>query len=90
MLAAGYDVREAPQSWSAVSKKKTDSLINPFWSIRDNYTSRRSYLLAELRNNYRGVNYSNLKKDSDEFHHVADIVQNFENGQKQKTAMAGK
>jgi hypothetical protein len=90
MLAAGYDIREAPQSWRAVSRKKTDSLINPFWSTRDNYTSRRSYLMAELRNNYRGVNYSNLKKDSDEFHHMADLVQNLENGQKQNTAMAGK
>ena len=90
MLAAGYDIREAPQSWRAVSKKKTDSPIDRFWSTRDNYTSRRSYLMAELRNNYRGVNYSNLKKDSDEFHHVADLIQNFENGQKQKTAMAGK
>jgi hypothetical protein len=46
--------------------------------------------MAELRNNYRGVNYSNLKKDSDEFHHVADLVQNLESGPKQKTAMAGK
>jgi hypothetical protein len=90
MLAAGYDIREAPQSWRAVSKKKTDSPIDRFWLTRDNYTSRRSYLLAELRNNYRGVNYSNLKKDSDEFHHVADLIQKFENGQKQKTAIAGK
>jgi cold shock CspA family protein len=89
MLAAGYDIREAPQSWRAVSKKKTNSLINPFWATRDNYTSRRSYLIAELRNNYRGVNYSNLKKDSSEFHHVANLVHNFENGQKQKTAVAG-
>jgi predicted Zn-dependent protease len=89
MLAAEYDIREAPQSWRAVSKKKTNSLINPFWATRDNYTSRRSYLIAELRNNYRGVNYSNLKKDSSEFHHVANLVHNFENGQKQKTAVAG-
>jgi len=89
MLAARYDIREAPQSWRAVSRKTTDSLMNPLWSIRDNYTSRRTYLMAELRNNYRGVNYSKLRKDSDEFHHVADLVQNFGNGRKQNPAMAG-
>ena len=82
MLAAGYDIREAPQSWKAVSRQKGDSVANPFWGSHDNNTTRRSYLMSELRNNYAGVDYSNLKKDSDEFHQVADAVKELQNGKK--------
>lgn len=78
MLAAGYDVREAPESWKAVSAKKGDGPINPFWSSHDNKAMRRSYLMAELRNRYSDVDFSTLKKDSDEFHHVAEIVKGLE------------
>jgi len=74
MLAAGYDIREAPQSWKAVSEKKGDSTTNPFWSSHDNATTRRSYLMAEIRNNYPDVDYSNLRRDSDEFHQIADRI----------------
>jgi hypothetical protein len=74
MLAAGYDIREAPASWKAVSVKQGDEVTNPFWSSHDNHTTRRSYLMAELRNNYSYVDFSQLKKDSDEFHQIADMV----------------
>ncbi|MGB7862561.1 MAG: M48 family metallopeptidase [Candidatus Sulfotelmatobacter sp.] len=77
-LAAGYDIREAPQSWKAVSEKKGDRPLNPFWDSHDNNTTRRSYLMAELRNNYSAVDYSKLKKDREEFHHVAELVRNSE------------
>ena len=82
MLAAGYDIREAPQSWKAVSMKKGDHDLNPFWDSHDNNTTRRSYLMAELRNNYSDVDYSQLKKDSEEFHHVAAIAKDAEAGKK--------
>lgn len=88
MFAAGYDVREAPQSWKAVSEKKGDSTTNPFWSSHDNFTARRSYLMAELRNNYSDVDYSNLKKDSAEFHEVADLVRTFEKNKRRKVGKA--
>ena len=78
MLAAGYDIREAPASWKAVSIKDGDRITNPFWDSHDNHTTRRSYLMAELRNNYSGVDYSRLKKDSEQFHHVAELVKNTE------------
>ena len=78
MFAAGYDIREAPASWKAVSDKKGDGPINPFWSSHDNKAMRRSYLMAELRNRYYDVDFSTLKKDSDEFHHVAEIVKGLE------------
>ena len=74
MLAAGYDIREAPASWKAVSIAKGDGPVNPLWSDHDNKTMRRSYLMAELRNNYSDVEFSKLKKDSDEFHHVAELL----------------
>ena len=82
MLAAGYDIREAPASWKAVSMAKGERPENPFWDSHDNHTTRRSYLMAELRNNYSGVDYSKLKVDSEEFHHVANIVKNVEGGKK--------
>ena len=42
MLAAGYDIREAPASWKVLAAKKGDGPINPFWSSHDNKTTRRS------------------------------------------------
>ena len=36
--------------------------MNPFWDSHDNHTTRRSYLMAELRNDYSDVDYSNLKQ----------------------------
>src|SRR5579864_1002232 len=89
MLAAGYDIREAPQSWKAVSRQKGDSATNPFWCSHDNNTTRRSYLMSELRNNYADVDYSNLKKDTDEFHQVANLVKEAERGKKPDRAQAG-
>ncbi len=86
MLAAGYDIREAPQSWKAVSRAKGDSLTNPFWASHSDPTARRSYLMAQLRNNYSDVDYSILHKDSDEFHQIADAVKEYESGKKQKGA----
>jgi len=80
MLAAGYDIREAPQSWKAVSRAKGDSLTNPFWASHDNATTRRSYLMAELCNNYSDLDYSVLRKDSDEFQQIADLVKQSESG----------
>ena len=89
MLEAGYDVRQAPDSWKAVSKAKGDSPTNPFWASHDNATTRRSYLRAELRNNYSGLDYSNLREDSDEFHQVADLVKHFENAKKPTRVKTG-
>jgi hypothetical protein len=78
MLAAGYDIREAPASWKALSLQKGDRPMNPFWDTHDNLTTRRSYLMAELKNNYSEVDYSKLKKDSEQFHKVAEMVKKFE------------
>jgi len=84
MLIAGYDIREAPASWKAVSLKQGDGPVNPIWSSHENKTMRRSYLMAELRNNYSDVDYSKLKNDSEQFHQVAGIVKNLESKKKAK------
>jgi hypothetical protein len=75
MLAAGYDAREAPRAWKAVSLKTGDSHTNFFWSGHDNNTTRRSYLMAELKTNYAGQEFSTLRKDSEEFQRVRSTVQ---------------
>lgn len=84
MLAAGYDIREAPASWKALSMQKGDRPTIPFWDTHDNHTTRRSYLMSELKNNYSDVDYSKLKKDSEQFHQVANTVKKFEAANKRK------
>jgi hypothetical protein len=84
MLAAGYDIREAPASWKALSLQKGDRPMNPLWDTHDNLTTRRSYLMAELKNNYSDVDYTKLKKDSEQFHKVAEMVKKFEADNKKK------
>ena len=84
MLMAGYDIREAPASWKAVSLKHGEGLVDPIWGSHENRTMRRSYLMAELRNNYSDVDYSKLKDDTQQFHQVAGIVKNLEDKKKTK------
>jgi hypothetical protein len=59
MLASGYDIREAPRAWKAVSKRYGDHSTNLFWDA-----------------------YSQLKKDSDDFHKVATAVKDAAQGKK--------
>lgn len=74
MLAAGYDPREAPRAWKAMTLKHGDSPTNFFWSNHDSNATRRSYLMAELRNNYSDTELSGTKTDSEEFRRLAGVV----------------
>jgi hypothetical protein len=76
MTEAGYDARQAPRVWKVMTQRIGDQHTNFFWSSHDNNTTRRSYLMAELKNNYADAKFDSLKTDSDEF-------------QKVKTAIAG-
>jgi hypothetical protein len=67
MVAAGYDAREAPRAWKAMSLRSGDSSTSFFWSSHDNNTTRRSYLMAELRNNYDPASFSSKQTDSEDF-----------------------
>lgn len=61
MYEAGYDIREAPKVWQIMTKKYGDKGSN-FWSDHSKNTTRRSYLMAEIRNNYADADYSKLQK----------------------------
>ena len=74
MLQSGYDIREAPRVWKVISLKYGDKPTDFFWSSHDSNTVRRSYLMAELRNNYSSLDYTNLKRTSDEYDRVAQLV----------------
>jgi hypothetical protein len=70
-LDSGFDIREAPKAWKALSLKGIPS-ENVLWTM---YEARRSYAVAELKIHYSSLDYSNLKKDSDDFHRITQKVQ---------------
>jgi len=74
MVNAGYDPREAPQVWKAMTKKLGDRPTNFFWSNHDNNATRRSYLMSELRNNYAQLNYARFRTNSAEYQDVVSRV----------------
>ncbi len=78
MLAAGYDPREAARAWKALSLKYGDYPMIFFWSSHDNNTTRRSYLMAELRNSYQGVEFDSKRRDGEEFRRLVQFFQSRE------------
>ena len=75
LVAAGYDPREAPRVWKMMAKKYGDRPTNFFWSSHNNHTTRRSYLMAELRNNYADLDYSEFQANNEEeFQRIAELV----------------
>jgi hypothetical protein len=71
MVAAGYDPRQAPQTWKAITQKAGDSSTDWFWSTHDNNSTRRSYLMNELKNNYADLPYESLRVEADPFAEMA-------------------
>jgi predicted Zn-dependent protease len=67
MMEARYDPREAPTVWKLMAKKNGVSATNVFWSNHDNEATRRSYLMNELKNNYRDVDYTQLRVNAAEY-----------------------
>ena len=67
MLAAGYDPREAARVWKVMALKNGEHATNFFWSTHDNNTTRRSYLMAEMRNNYDGTDFDRHKRTDARF-----------------------
>jgi hypothetical protein len=74
MVAAGYDPREAPVVWKLMAKKFGLHATNFFWSSHDNNATRRSYLMNELKNNYRGLEFTSLKTNADAYGQVKTAV----------------
>jgi hypothetical protein len=82
VTAAGYDPREAPRVWKVMAKKSGDQRTNFFWSTHDNFVTRRSYLMAELRNNYPDVDFQSSIRSSERFSKVAGILLNEQQGKR--------
>ena len=83
MVAAGYDPRQAPTVWKLMAKTNGVSATNFFWSSHDNAPTRRSYLMNELKNNYRDVDYSQLRLEAAEYSRIKAAVV-AANGRKKK------
>lgn len=82
MVAAGYDPREAPRAWKAMSLRHGDRATDIFWDSHDSNTTRRSYLMSELKVNHQSVDYGALRKDSDEFQRIKAAVNEMSNNKK--------
>jgi len=74
MFAAGYDPRQAPAVWKAMAKKQGVSATDFFWSSHDNEPTRRSYLMNELKNNYRDVDFIGLRTNAEEYSRIKAAV----------------
>jgi predicted Zn-dependent protease len=74
MVNAGYDPREAPRVWKAMANKFGDSSTDFFWSNHDNHSTRRSYLMNELKNNYARLDYAKFQTNEQEFKRMVDRV----------------
>lgn len=74
MLAAGYDLREAPRTWKVMTQLYGEQKTNFFWSEHASNAERRSFLMLTIRNTFSEVDFNSLKKDSDEFHSIANLV----------------
>jgi hypothetical protein len=83
MIDAGYDPRQAPAVWKLMAKTQGVNATDFFWSSHDNAPTRRSYLMNELKNNYRNVDYSRLRVNADEYSRIKAAVV-AANGQKKK------
>lgn len=65
MVRAGYDPRQAPAVWKLMTKKYGLQTTNFFWSSHENQATRRSYLMNELKNNYRDLDYAAVSLNTD-------------------------
>jgi hypothetical protein len=74
MVSAGYDPREAPRVWKLMAKKYGDRGTDFFYSSHENHTTRRSYLMVEIRNNYSHLDYDAVKKNENEYQKVVGLV----------------
>jgi Peptidase family M48 len=83
MVAAGFDPRQAPTVWKLMAKTNGVSATNFFWSSHDSAPTRRSYLMNELKNNYRDLDYGQLHLNTGEYARIKAAVIKA-NGKKKK------
>ena len=73
LVLRGYDPREASRVWKILSEKNLHSPAF-FWASHDNPTKRRSFLMAEIRNNYANLDFSSYRRDSDAYQEFVQQV----------------
>lgn len=74
MQAAGYDPREAAETWRSIARDRKERANRLFWGHHDFNLPRRSYLEAYLQVKYGDKDFSTLKKDSPEFHSAVEAI----------------
>ena len=79
MINAGYDPRQAPAVWKVMAQETGDDPTDFFWSSHDNHATRRSYLMNELKNNYRDLDYAPLVLNAGEYERIKDAIENAKN-----------
>lgn len=83
MVAAGYDPREAPKVWQLMGKKYGSAPTNFFWSSHENHSTRRSFLMYQIRSNYSDSPLDQMNKgNAEEFQKISLKVA--ESAQKKK------
>jgi predicted Zn-dependent protease len=70
MVAAGYDPREAPKVWRLMAQEYGVRPTDFFWSSHENHATRRSYLMNELKNNHRDLDYGTTVRNEEDFRWV--------------------
>jgi hypothetical protein len=81
MIDGGYDTRQAPAVWKLMANGV--QATNFFWSSHGNAPTRRSYLMNELKNSYRDIDYSPLQVNVEDYSRIKAAV-TAANGQKKK------
>ena len=79
MINAGYDPRQAPAVWKVMAQESGDQATDFFWSSHDNHATRRSYLMNELKNNYRDLDYAPLALKAGEYARIKAAVKDAKN-----------
>lgn len=82
MIASGYDPREAPRVWKLMTQRYGLQTTDFFWSSHENQATRRSYLMNELKNNYRDLDYSTLTTNVPQFERIRAAVAESTSGKK--------
>lgn len=85
LVSHGFDPREAPRLWKISAINFGDRKTDFFWSSHSSASERRSYLMLTLKNTYAGLDYADLKRDSDEFRKIAAVIrEKYPNKKKKK------
>jgi predicted Zn-dependent protease len=74
LVNAGYDPRQAPAVWKLMAKQHGVQSTDFFWSSHENQATRRSYLMNEIKNNYRDINFAALQINADEYSRIKAAV----------------